>query len=86
MAGTDYAKFVEVGTRQRYKKGRWMYRKTQRKAARLFGKGFIIEHKMIQPSEIPFDRKSETQQYYNHRWKISFPGILIKIKRGVNLL
>lgn len=91
MAEIRYAKYQEVGTIKN--QAQWMYKKTRRKAARRFGRGFIFEHKMIESGEVKSTQVTKkltkhwrglSDEYYNERWANVYPGIKVTLRHGVD--
>lgn len=95
-ADIRYAKYQEFG----YRKipGKFIFKKIVAKARAKFGRAFIIEHKLLQTSEIPGGKVQAfrstktgrtiaytkfTKEYYKQRWAVSYPAIKITQRQGV---
>ena len=91
-----YAKYQEFGYRGI--PGKFIFKKIVTNAKAKFGRAFIIEHKLLQTSEIPAQKvrafrntKSGrtiaytkfTKEYYKQRWAVSYPAIKITQRQGV---
>jgi len=91
-----YGKYQENGYRGI--KGKKIMKRIAALAKARFGKGFIIEHRMLQTSQIPPSRVTKfksrksgkrfaysafTKDYYKKRWAVSYSGISITQREGV---
>lgn len=91
-----YAKYQEFGYRGI--KGKKIMKRIATLARARFGRAFIIEHKVLQTSDIPgqkvktfrsrksgkrFSYYAFTPEYYEKRWAVSYPGIKITQREGV---